>query len=245
MTYLVYVVESGNTGNSLRDPNQPHHVFLGLMIHEDQWDEIKTEFYQVCRRRFTCNLGESGTPKELHCSEILQGKGFYSSWPKTTRFQLIDELISILVQRETPLIVSYVDKQKFASAGTKTDSAAGAHLWRGPWEPAFSSLLYVLDLYMDELNTAAMPEEELIRGDRVRISERAVIIADEARCADSEFMQECFRTGIDLPTGTVIENVYFLPSRDSHCTQLANICAYFIRRQLHQPLLAQLPVRYA
>ena len=235
--YLVYVGESGNTGTSLKDPNQPHHIFLGLMIHEDQWDGIKSEFYQVCHRRFSYNLGEFGTPRELHCSEILQGKGFFSSWPKTTRYQLIDELINILIQRETPLIVSNVDKQEFASAVAKTDSVAGAPLWRGPWEPAFSRFLYVLDLYMDELNTAAMPQEELIRGERVRISERAIIIAEEARRADSELMRECFRTGIDLPTGTVIENLYFVPSRDSHCTQLANICAYIIRRQFHQPSL--------
>ena len=231
--YLVYMGQSGNTGTSLKDPNQSHHVYAGLMIHEDQWNGIKVEFSQVCRRYFERNLGEPTTPKELHATEILHGKGFFSSWPKARRLQLIDDLLNILIGRETPLIVSYVDKQEFASA-RQTDSDR-QHWWQGPWEPVFSRFLFCLDLYIDEMNMAAMPEEELIRGAPVRISERATIIADEGKSVDPQFMQEFLNTEIDLPTGAVLENVYFTRSQDSQCTQLANICAYFVRRHLDQP----------
>jgi len=203
------------------------------MVHEDHWNRIKAEFSQVCRHHFGRSLGEPGTPKELNASEILQGKGFFSSWPKARRLQIVDDLLNILVRRETPLIVSYVNKNEFASA-RDTDSGR-QHWWRGPWEPIFSRFVFSLDIYMDELNMAAMPEDELSSGAPVRIKERAAIIADEAKRTDSRFMEEFLKTEMDLPTGAVLENIHFARSEDSHCTQLADMCAYFVRRHLHQP----------
>ena len=231
--YLVYLGESGNTGTSLNDPNQPHHVCMGLMIREDQWENIKKDFSQLCHRYFEHALGEPGTPPELHAAEIIQGKGFFSSWPKARRFQLIDDLLNILIQRQVPMIVSYVDKEQFASA--KGSDSDGQHRWRSPWEAAFSRFVLALDLYMDELNMAAMPQEELLRGAPVKVMERAAIIADEGKGNDPEFMQRFLTTEIDIPTGAVVESMYFVRSQDSHCTQLADICTYFLRRHFHLP----------
>ena len=231
--YLVYMGESGNTGTTLNDPNQPHHVYLGLMIHEDLWEKINLEFSQVCHSYFGRSLGEPSAPRELHGSEILQGRGFFSSWPKARRVELIDDLLNILRRRETPAIISYVNKQEFAAA--KEADSGRQHWWRGPWEPAFSRFVFALDLYLDELNMTKMSPDEMARGDPVKVRDRAAIIADEAKPFDRQFMQQFLRTEIDIPTGSVVENVYFVRSQDSHCTQLADICAYFVRRHLHQP----------
>ena len=231
--YLVYIGESGHTGTSLKDPNQPHHVYAGLMVHEDLWNGIKTQFAQICRYYFDGDTGEAGIPRELRAAEIMQGKGFFSSWPRARRLGIIHDLLAILIQRETPLIVSYVSKEEFASA--RQSYSGSQSWWRGPWEPTFSRLLFSLELYMDELNTAQMPPEELIRGAPVKVRERAAIMADEARCGDSQFTQDFLKSEIDLPTGAVLDNIHFVRPQDSHCAQLANICAYTVRRHLHQP----------
>ena len=42
--YLVYLGESGDTGNSLDDPNQMHHVYMGLLVHEQQCVSMTGEF---------------------------------------------------------------------------------------------------------------------------------------------------------------------------------------------------------
>ena len=227
--YLVYLGESGNTGTSLNDPNQPHHVYVGLMVHEDQWNEIKVAFSRICDIYLGRSPGEAGAPAELQAADIVQGKGFFSSWTKPRRLQFIDALLDILIQRQTPLIAAYVDKQEYASAGQEDNQH------RGPWEPAFSRLVFSLDIYMDEVNMALMSPEEMHSGELWAIKERAAIIADPGKVAGPQLMQQLLKSETDLPTGAVLENIHFVRSQDSHCTQLAGMCAYFLRRQLQQP----------
>ena len=231
--YLVYVGESGDTGTSLKDPNQPHHVCTGLMIPEDQWNGIKEEFSIISRGYFGRTLGEPDTPTELHAGDILQGKGFFSSWPKARRLQLIDDLLNILIWRETPLIVSYVDKREFASA--REQGSDLQHCWRSPWEATFSRFAFSLDLVLDEVNMGQMSADELSKGQPMIVRERAAIIADGAKHADQGYMQESLKTELDMPTGALLEVMHFVRSENSHCTQLADMCAYFVRRNLQQP----------
>ena len=231
--YLVYVGESGNTGTSLNDSNQPHYVCVGLMVHEDKWNAIKVGFSRVCHQYFNGDLGESDGPVELHAAEILHGKGFFSSWPKARRLQLIDDLLDILIRHETPVIVSYVDKQDFATSGQS--DPLQERQWQGPWEPAFSRLLFSLDIYMDEINMLEMDSEALYRGEPVRIRQRATIIADQDKSVDPQAMKELLKTEMELPTGAVLDSMQFARSQDSHCTQLADLCAYFARRRFHHP----------
>ena len=231
--YLVYLGESGNTGTSLKDPNQPHHVYAGLMVHEDRWNGIKAAFSQVCGRHLGRDLGEEGAPREIRASQILQGRGPFTSWPMTKRLDMVDDFINILVWQETPLLVSYVDKHEMESADPREPGREPR--WRGPWEAVFSRFVFYLDLYMDELNLARMPPEHMAGGEPVRVTERVAIIADGGSHMNHQFMQQLLKTEMDLPTGAVLENVHFVRSRDSHCTQLANLCAYFVRRNLQQP----------
>ena len=231
--YLVYTSESGDTGRSTSDPSQPHHVYAGLMVHEGQWESIRKDFRAVCRHYLGKELGSPDVPSRLSIRHILQGKDAFSSWPKSRRSELIDDLLKILVLRETPLLVMYVDKAKFASALGSGDP--NNTRWNQPWEPAFARLAYYLDLYMDELNLSAMPHEELMRGAPVLIGERATIISDRATPGGVEVMQRLLRTEIDLPTGAVHESAYLARTQDSHCTQLADLCTYIFRRHLQQP----------
>ena len=231
--YLVYTSESGDTGRSTADPSQPHHVYGALMVHEGQWDPIRTDFRAVCRHYIGNDLGSPDTPSRLNARHINQGKDAFASWPTSRRSEFIDDLLKILIQRETPLLVMYVDKGEFSTALMGDDP--NNTRWNQPWEPAFARLAYYLDLYMDELNLAAMPQAELMRGAPVRIEERATIISDRPGAGDVEVMQRLLKTEIDLPTGAVHENAYLARTQDSHCTQLADLCTYIFRRHLQQP----------
>lgn len=231
--YFVYTSESGDTGRSTSDPSQPHHVYAGLMVHEGKWEPIRKDFRAVCRHYLGDELGAPDVPSRLSTRHLLQGTGPFSSWPRARRSELTDDLLSILVLHETPLLVMYVDKAKFAAALEGADPQNTR--WSQPWEPAFARLAYYLDLYMDELNLTAMPQEELIGGAPIRIEERATIISDRATPGGAEVMQRLLRTEIDLPTGAVHESTYLARTQDSHCTQLADLCTYIFRRHLQQP----------
>lgn len=231
--YLVYLGESGDTGTSLNDPNQPHHVLVGLLVHDTLWEGINAEFDVVCQGHFLNSPGERDAPKEIRLAEVFQGRGAFSSWPKARRDHLIDDLLNILAKRQTPLIVAYVHKGDFAAAqpsesGRKAD-------WQAPWVPAFSRLLFSLDILMDDFNMESMTSEQLHRGDTVGLKERATIMVNAAKRSDSRSMQQLIRTEVDLPTGAILEGIHFAIPEESHCTQLADMCAYFMRRRFQQP----------
>ena len=114
--FLVYLGESGNTGTSINDANQPHHVHVGLLIHETQSVSINGEFNALFRRHFGQPPGEPGTPKEIRPSDVFQGRGYFRSWLPNKRAELIQDCLNILIRRETPVIVAHVNKQEFAQA---------------------------------------------------------------------------------------------------------------------------------
>ena len=231
--YLVYLGESGDTGTSLNDPNQPHHVVVGLMVHETLWEGINAEFDVVCQGHFLNSPSGQEAPKGIRIADVFQGRGPFGSWPKARRDLLINDLLNILTRRQTPLIVAYMHKGDFAAAEpTEFGRKEG---WQAPWVPAFSRLLFSLDILMDEFNTEDMSAPEMHQGATVEVNERATIIASAARRSDSRSMQDLIRTEVEVPTGAILEGIHFANSEESHCIQLADMCAYFMRRRFQQP----------
>jgi len=108
--YLTYIGESGATGKSSTDPSQPHLVYTGLLVHESQSISMNGEFSALCRRHFGAPLGEGSAPTEIQPVDVYQGLGYYASWPRLKRYELIQDCLSIMVRRETPVVVSYINK---------------------------------------------------------------------------------------------------------------------------------------
>jgi len=230
--YLVYLGESGNTGVSVKDPNQPHHVHVGLLIHESQSVSMGGEFDALCRRHFGQSLGEAGTPKELRPADIYQGRGAFSSWPPLKRNQLIQDCLGIMIRRETPLITAYVDKQAFAQIRTKGDGPNA--LWENPSEIAMSRFLFALNMFIDELNMSNLDSHQLMEPNWP-IADFAMVVAGEGESVEPEFMTQFLRSEDGKDSTAVLGNFCFVGAQYSVGTQLANMCAYFARRWLQNP----------
>ncbi len=245
--YLIYLAESGNTSTSLKDSNQPHQVCVGLLVEGKQWARLDEGFSTLCNNLIGMPLGHDHAPKELNAGHILQGRGYFTSWPKARRIDLLDQLVGLLIQGESRLLVAYVDKHQFTTAQQQTTE--DQRLWRDPWEPVFVRFLHILDLYLEDLTSAqvfsqlklpeGMDHDEMhqayIRAEANTPKEHALIIAEDSRGADSQFMNHSVKVERDLPTGQLLENVYYTGAQTSHCTQLAKLCAYLVRRHLSQP----------
>ena len=203
--YLVYLGESGNTGTSLKDLNQPHHVHVGLLIHESQSISVNGEFDALWRRHFGQPRGENGAPKELRPSDIFQGRGGFVSWPLAKRHELIQDCLNIMIRRETPLIAAYVDKQDLAQSLSHTDGPSA--FGESPSEVTMSRFLFALNMLVDELNMSGMDSNQLMES-VWPITDFAMVVAGDGRSVEP---------------------------KHSVGTQLANICAYFARRWLHNP----------
>ena len=99
---LVFVGESGNTGGSVNDPNQYHHIYTGLMVHEDQCISLNGEFDALYQRHIGSQPGSPGVPLQLKAADIYQGRGFFKSWSPERRGDLIKDCLELLIRRRTP-----------------------------------------------------------------------------------------------------------------------------------------------
>lgn len=234
--YLVYLGESGNTGNSISDPTQPHHVHAGLLIHESQSVSINGEFDALYRRHFGRPQGEPGTPGYLRPAEIYQGIGHFSSWGVDKRHQLLQDCMDILIRRRTPVIVSYVDKQKLAQA--KSDNDSPAAVWQNPSEPVISRFLLALNMLLDELIMTSLSPDEVMEA-HWPIRDFALVVAAEGGSVEPRLMSQFLKSEDGTDATALLENFCFVGPGHSVGTQLANMCAYFTRRWLQNPSAPQ------
>ena len=234
--YLVYLAESGHTGNSSGDPNQPHHVHVGLLVHESQSISMNGEFNALYRRHFGGPPGEPGLPKELKPADIYQGRGAFRSWDRAKRNELIEDCLSIMIRRETPMIVSYMEKTDYAQArASGNDSNA---MWQTPSEPIISRFLIALNLFMDELNMSGLDHQQVM-GSELPIKDFALVVASDGRSVEPRFMTEFLTSEDGVDASALLENFCFVGPQNSVGTQLARMGAYFIRRWLQSPSLPQ------
>ena len=230
--YLIFMGESGDTGSSLSDPNQRHQVHLGLLVHEGQFVSINGEFNALCRRHFGSPLGESGTPRTLKASQIYQGTGFFRSWRPEKRAELIQDCLNILMRRETPVIIAYIDKQEFAEAKGRDDSPYA--FLGSPSEITISKFLFALNMYVDELSVADVDPERFMEAD-LSIRDYSLVVAEQGKSIAPEYMNQFLHNEVEIPSPAVLENFCYVSSEYSVGTQLANMCSYFARRWLQNP----------
>ena len=230
--YLVYIGESGNTGDSLNDPNQQHQVYSGLIIHENQYVAINGEFNALCRRHFGSPLGSDATPDQLRPADLYQGRGFFRSWGPDRRAELIQDCLNILIRRESPVIVTYVDKAQLSQARSNGNPTVAD--WANPPEAIISKFLFALNMYMDEAAIADVPLDHVMEATGP-IQDYALVVAESGKSVRPEYMTQFLHSEVEIPTPIVLENFCYTGASESVCTQLSNICAYFVRRWLQNP----------
>ena len=230
--YMVYLGESGNTGTSLNDPRQLHQVFSGLLVHESQYVAINGEFNALCRRHFGSPLGNGDTPAELKPALVYQGQGFFKSWTPDKRAELIQDCLNILIRREMPVIISYVDKGQWAQARSNGSEAAAD--WTTPAEAIISKFLFALNMFVDEAALADVPLDHVMEATGP-IKDYTLVVAETGKSVKPEHMAQFLHSEVEIPTPAVLENFCYVGAAESVCTQLANICAYFVRRWLQDP----------
>ena len=229
--YLAYLGQSGNTGNSLKDANQPHHVYAGLLVHESQSISMNGEFDALYRRHFNRTLGEPGGPKGIRAREVYQGIGVFSSWPVAKRHELIQDCFDILIRRQTPIVVAYIDKGDFAQSRA---GGNGEVRWQSPSEPVISRFLVALNLFMDELNIAGVDPQDLMTVE-FQIKDFALVVAGDDRSVKPRFMTQFLRSDEGIDSSALLNDFCFVNLEDAVGVQLANMCAYFTRRWLQNP----------
>ena len=230
--FLTYVGESGNTGNSSADSSQPHLVYTALLVHESQSISMNGEFDALCRRHFGAPLGEEGAPTEIRPVDVYQGLGYFSSWPPLKRNELIQDCLGVMLRRETPVITSYIHKGEFEAAKSAGDPYMAD--WETATGPLISKFLFAVSMFMDELQMSTLSGDQVMEAG-LPIANYALLIAQNGTSVEPRFMPEFLRSDDGLDANNLVENFCFVDSQNSVGSQLANLCAYFVRRWLQNP----------
>ena len=230
--YLVFLSESGLTGTAANDPSQPHHVHAGLLIHENQYISISGEYDALLRRHFGHSLGSNGLPLRLNPRHIYQGAGPFRSWLPQQRAELIQDCLSILIRRETPLIVSYIGKDQFAAASSTPGNSLYGHT--DPSALAFSRLLLALTMFLDENVMAQMNPDDIMQSSW-NVNDYAMLMAGSPSPSLSVALSQFLSDDNDVVNPNIYDDLIVAPPETCVGGQLANLCSYVVRRWLQQP----------
>ena len=230
--YLVFLSESGLTGTGANDPGQPHHVHAGLLVHENQYIAMAGEYDALMRRHFGERPGSDGVPARLNPRHIYQGTGPFRSWRPERRAELIQDCLSILIRRETPLLVSYINKEDFAAASAAEGNSLYGHT--DPSGLAFSRFLLALAMFLDENVMSQMNPDDIMQS-VWDVNDYAMLMAGAESPSISAALADFLSEENDAVTPNIYADLIVAPPATSVGGQLAGICAYVVRRWLQQP----------
>ena len=230
--YLVFLSESGLAGTGDNDPSQPHHIHAGLLVHENQYISMAGEYDALVRRHFGDRPGSNGVPARLNPRHIYQGTGPFRSWRPEQRAELIQDCLSILIRRETPLLVSYINKDEFATASADEDNSLYGHT--DPSGLAFNRFLLALTMFLDENVMAQMNPDDIMQS-AWDVNDYAMLMAGAESPSISAALAEFLSSESDTVSPNIYDDLIVAPPETCVGGQLASICAYVVRRWLQQP----------
>lgn len=230
--YLVFLSESGVTGAGANDPGQPHHVHAGLLVHESQYISMSGEFDALFRRHFGVRYGSPDAPAQLRAGAIYHGAGPFRGWAPERRAELLQDCLNILIRRETPLLVSYIDKAKFAAASQDADNTLYGH--NDPSRLAFSRFLLALTMFLDENVMSEMNPEDIMQSSW-SVGDYAMLMAGSDSASIRQGLAEFLSDDSETITPAMYDDLLIAPAGSSVGAQLVAMCAYFVRRWLQQP----------
>ena len=230
--YLVFLSESGLTGLGANDPNQPHHIHAGLLVHENQYIAMTGEYDALVRRHFGNPPGAAGVPAEFRPADIYQGKGAFRAWRPARRAELIQDCLNILIRRETPLLVSYISKRDFQNARESPNGPLSGHT--DPSRLAFSRLLLALTMFLDENVMSEMNPDDIMQS-VWNVRDYAMLLAGSPSPSIAAALAEFLGEEADTVSPSIYDDLLVAPASTCVGSRLVSICAYFVRRWLQQP----------
>ena len=244
--YLIYLDESGNTGTSLNDANQPLHIVVALIVHESMWQRLNERFRFVVRNQLATLLAQQQmfrqspslsalTEVELHAVDVYQGHGCFDGVPRENRERLIDEMLGMV----SGDLHDDLDMSRLALAWSAVRKDRARWNKELQWTPGSCAFMIVAGLCARYLEAQSKDA-------------RGMFIADETPGAEADLQaylklfqrppiwEESLPPFEEYPA-RLIEAIHFVDSRESAFIQMADFCAYFTNRAVRQEALSTDP----
>ena len=214
--HLIYLDESGNTGNNLTDPTQPIFVLCALIVPEDRWLPVETALEAVIEKFFP-----SPRPAdfEVHANEIINARSYFRQFAIQHRLDFFAALAGVAQSHDLKLIYRALAKKRYARWLAE---AFGPGVVINPHVAAFPLVAQVINAYLKGLPDAPL----------------GILISDENKevVRDVEKSIRTLRGGGSgaLRLDRIVEKGFFIESSKSILLQLCDLCAYGVRRMEEQ-----------
>lgn len=214
--HLIYLDESGNTGNNLTDPGQPIFVLCALVVPEEQWLPVEKALDAVIERFFPApRPGDF----EVHANEIINARGFFRQFSIQHRLDFFAALAGVAQSHGLKLIHRALAKKRYARW---LADRFGSGVVINPHIAAFPLVAQVINAYLKELPGSPL----------------GILISDENKdvVRGVEKSIRTLRGGASgaLQLDRIVEKGFFIESKKSVLLQLCDVCAYGVRRMEEQ-----------
>lgn len=211
--HLIYLDESGNTGNNLNDPQQPIFLLSAMVLPEDQWQSLEASLQAILDHRLPDWRSTPGF--DIHGTELRSGKGPFAGMSVDDRIAFRDAWMQAGAEHEIRLMFRSVKKQRYAK--WQIDNL-GHSVFVNPHVAAFALLSRCIDNYLQQQT-----------GDPL-----AILISDENREVVDD-IEKAIRS-LRALEGTVkltriIEKGFFIDSHKSLPLQLCDLYTLSLRKR--------------
>jgi hypothetical protein len=215
---------------------EPYLVIAGILIHGDRdWPKLHRHLEKLAHRYdVPSHFG-------FHAKDIFHGSGLFdrnnAKWPLVRRRKLLLELASIPKKFKLPVVVGFIQRRSFNAAFEDHVKAIKRILPDAMRKASPEDLAYL------EAFVGAARGVDYWLMEHSKTEQGLIILEDSSRTkGDLKFLQAIFRDSSDIhmsflharkfKSKRIIETVHFAGKRDSPMLQIADICAFTIKRQL-------------
>jgi len=215
--HLIYLDESGNSGNNLADPQQPVFVLGALIVPEHVWQPLEKDLEACLNKHIP---PPQSADFEVHAGDLRQGTGPFRGISVKARLALRDEWLKIAAEHELRFIFRGIVKKRYQ---IWMDKAFGKGVTVNPHLAAFPLVAQVVNQYLRAQSAQTL----------------GIFISDDNRevVGDIERFLKLLRVtpGI-LHLDRIIEKGFFIDSKKSLLLQLADLCTLQARKSEERKL---------
>jgi hypothetical protein len=222
---ILYLDESG-IGKIEKDPIL---VVAGVLIHADsQWGPISNRLNKILLDAVP--IGQK-TPRYLHAKDIFHGSGEFprGGWPDTVRFGILEELSKLPEEFDVPVVWSSMNRRAYAKE-YPTESRA-EHL-RDAYTVCAIACCMQAEVYMRELPNCAEVSSIVLEQNKELEKRIPEMFAFMRNPSDEDKEKLLPGWNLVMPFQKIIDDPSSQPKSASNILQLADFCAFAIKRRL-------------
>lgn len=208
--HLIYLDESGNTGNHLNDPQQPIFVLGALIVPETCWQALERDLEQTLSSLFP-DIASAG--EEIHAGDLRANRGAFKGVPASKRVELRDAWMKLAQSHQLRFVYRSIEKSKYQIWLRET---FGAGVTINPHIAAFPLVALVVNGFLRKSRNLGI----LISDDNKEVVKDLEKSTKQLRLADGP-----------IKLSQIVEKCFFIDSTKSRILQLCDLCSLHARKK--------------